>query len=388
MCLSAQLVINEVSQGSNNKEYTELLVLGSTGCPTECVDIRNWIVDDNNGWFAAGSGTGIANGHIRFRNTSQWSCVKPGSLIVLYNNSDINPNLPPQDETDANNDCVYVLPYSSILLERNSNVPNLSNPNFLGPYALGGNWNGVIMRNGGDSYQTVSPSNLTQPHHAVSWGNNTSNTIIYFAGSASGDVFYMSNNIDDDPSLTTNWSIGSTSTQETPGAPNNAANAAWINGMNNNCMPASFADAGADVGYCVGDSNTSTTLTASGGVSYVWSTGDMTASTTVSPVATTTYTVTVTDATSCTSIDEVMVVVDAEPNPSISPSGTLCTNGSISLDASTGFDAYEWSNTEMTPSISISSAGTYTVEVTDSFGCTGTSSVTISSLSPPVNFMR
>ncbi|MBL4654589.1 MAG: hypothetical protein JKY33_02035, partial [Bacteroidia bacterium] len=55
----AQLVINEVSQGpSATKEYIELVVTGATNSPpacgtvSQCVDLRHWLIDDNNGWHA------------------------------------------------------------------------------------------------------------------------------------------------------------------------------------------------------------------------------------------------------------------------------------------------------------------------------------------------
>ncbi len=49
------------------------------------------------------------------------------------------------------------------------------------------------------------------------------------------------------------------------------------------------ASAGSDISICDGES---TTLTASGGTTYLWSNGETTASITVSPTETTTYTVT------------------------------------------------------------------------------------------------
>ena len=54
---SQQLIINEVSQGSGNGEYVELLVMGTLSCQqttTPCIDIRGYVIDDNNGYFAAG----------------------------------------------------------------------------------------------------------------------------------------------------------------------------------------------------------------------------------------------------------------------------------------------------------------------------------------------
>ncbi|MFK7814271.1 MAG: hypothetical protein AB8B59_17365, partial [Maribacter sp.] len=68
------------------------------------------------------------------------------------------------------------------------------------------------------------------------------------------------------------------------------------------------ANAGNDVSISVGES---TTLTATGGGSYIWSTGETTASITVSPDETTTYSVMVTsDKGDCTDADEVIVSVD------------------------------------------------------------------------------
>ncbi len=56
----AQLIINELSQGpSGNKEYVELLVTGTPTCGgANTVDLRGWIIDDNNSWHASGSGSG------------------------------------------------------------------------------------------------------------------------------------------------------------------------------------------------------------------------------------------------------------------------------------------------------------------------------------------
>ena len=53
----SQLVINEVSQGpQGSKEYVELLVTGTFNCDSSnCVDLRGWYIDDNNGSFSTGS---------------------------------------------------------------------------------------------------------------------------------------------------------------------------------------------------------------------------------------------------------------------------------------------------------------------------------------------
>jgi hypothetical protein len=82
------LIINEVSQGpSGSKEYVEFLVIPTSttqNCQT-CMDLRGWIIDDNNGYFSNGntSGTGVAAGAVRFSNDAIWSCIPFGTLIVI-----------------------------------------------------------------------------------------------------------------------------------------------------------------------------------------------------------------------------------------------------------------------------------------------------------------
>src|SRR5690554_4296847 len=94
---SPSLVINEVSNGiSGNKEYIELLVVGPPAQPCEApatLDIRGWIIDDNNGFLGTGSGNGIASGAFRFKNDPFWANVPVGTLILLYNQDDYETSL-------------------------------------------------------------------------------------------------------------------------------------------------------------------------------------------------------------------------------------------------------------------------------------------------------
>lgn len=64
---------------------------------------------------------------------------------------------------------------------------------------------------------------------------------------------------------------------------------------------------------------------------------------------------------------------------------TFCQGGSVTLTANTG-SSYMWSNGATTQSITVSNAGTYTVDVTNSYRCTATSSpvtVTVNTLPSP-----
>ena len=133
--------------------------------------------------------------------------------------------------------------------------------------------------------------------------------------------------------------------------------------------------AGADVAICTGNN---TVLTATGATTYSWSTGQTGASITVDPTTNTTYTVTGFNG-ACSATDSVDVTV--YPLPSVSISGTLtyCIGSNTTLDAGT-FVSYLWSTGETTQTIS-ATAGSYTVTVTDSNGCSNTSAqVTVSEL--------
>lgn len=114
-------------------------------------------------------------------------------------------------------------------------------------------------------------------------------------------------------------------------------------------------------------------LTASGGESYLWSTGSQDASITVNGPGT--YVVTAT--TSCGSDQATITVTEqALPTAGIDPAGgELCPNSTMQLTASGG-DGYLWSTSETTASIVISTAGTYSVSVTNACG-TAEASVTI-----------
>ncbi|AMM50686.1 hypothetical protein TH61_05150 [Rufibacter sp. DG15C] len=134
----------------------------------------------------------------------------------------------------------------------------------------------------------------------------------------------------------------------------------------------------------------STTLTASGGVSYTWSpaTGLSNASIAnpiASPTETTTYTVTGTDAKGCSKTVQVTVTVTPGPVATIQASGStaICQGSSVTLTASEG-TSYLWSTNETTRSITVSTKGSYFVTVSNSEGCKTTSAATqVTLVAPP-----
>ncbi|MGV8946041.1 MAG: gliding motility-associated C-terminal domain-containing protein, partial [Lutibacter sp.] len=127
------------------------------------------------------------------------------------------------------------------------------------------------------------------------------------------------------------------------------------------------------------DCNTpSTTLTASGGVSYLWSTGATTASITVSTGGI--YTVTVKGANGCSATSSVTTTLD-----STQPVAVIANNNGLTLDCNTtsttlmasGGVSYLWSTGATTASIAVSKGGTFTVRVTGANGCSADASVKV-----------
>lgn len=232
-----QLIINEFSQGANGaQEYIELVVVGQKNCAGDsCADIRGWIIDDNNGWYGASGGQGIAPGHMRFSNDANWSCVPFGSIILLYNLGDKNPVITlPDDPTDANNDNVYVLPSVSPLIEGNTATPlSPSSLTYVYPataYTASPAWNCIGLANTGDAVIVVNPANPGAAEHSIAYGNLTSAASAFITKTTSGGAknYYLTN---DQYTSSAAYNVGNAPADETPGVPNTAANAAWINSM-------------------------------------------------------------------------------------------------------------------------------------------------------------
>ena len=126
------------------------------------------------------------------------------------------------------------------------------------------------------------------------------------------------------------------------------------------------------------------TLSGPGGMSYGWSTGSHNQSITVSAAGS--YTLTVTDAHNCQSTSvPAVVTISNNPVAGITTSGntTFCQGQSVQLTASAG-TSYLWSTNETTASITVNTAGNYSVTVTESGSCTAVSNpLTITVNQPP-----
>jgi gliding motility-associated-like protein len=367
------LIVNEVSQGpTGSKEYVEFLVIPGTGpyqCSDYCLDLRGWIIDDNNGYFTGGggSGLGIANGAVRFSNDSFWQCIPVGTLILVYNDQDLNTAVPGIDNSIADGNCRLVLPISSTLFENQTVSPTTANATYpTTGWSPGGLWGPISMANGGDSFQIYNVSNLTTPVHGVSWVNNNINNIIYFSTSATNSVYFFANSVDNNPSSQANWVAGTCSApdNQTPGSPNNAANATYIQSLTNNCAGPLNATLSSttEAGSC--QCNGTATVSATGsipGYSYQWFDATNTSigqnSATASNLCPGTYSCIVTSAINCS---VTVVATINSSNTSITPTFTqvapICSGGSFTLPTtSTNGITGTWS-----PALNNSATTTYT----------------------------
>lgn len=136
---------------------------------------------------------------------------------------------------------------------------------------------------------------------------------------------------------------------------------------------------------CSGDT---ASIWATGGVSYQWSpastlTDANQSNTGAFPLSNTDYVVTVTDANGCINTDTAQVVVNPLPVAVVSPDQDICPGESAQLSASGGV-SYLW-NTDPTlscttcadPVATPAVTTTYTVVVTNMYGCTDTNSTTV-----------
>jgi len=127
-----------------------------------------------------------------------------------------------------------------------------------------------------------------------------------------------------------------------------------------------------------GSSTGSVSVSVSGGVtpySYSWNTIPVSNTASVNGLSVGTYTATVTDNNGCTTTADATVTSSNFPSLNITGITGICPGLSTTLCATSGFASYSWSSGETTQCISPSTADTFTVTVTDSYGCTGVKSV-------------
>jgi gliding motility-associated-like protein len=288
----------------------------------------------------------------------------------------------------------------------------------------GGNWSYTLLANTGDCARIVNLAGCEV--FSVCYGNVNLNTQIYFANGAElvtdhrNTVYFFNGN---DPLQQVNWSIGCSDNEtvldanqcganfQTPGVPNNAANAAFIGQFNNNCqpiLPMIASNTSTNV-VCNNGSNGSALISASGGIapyqiSWTGTTSGNPPGNEISVSGGTynltglvagTYNITVTGTHGCTATTTVTITSPTVLSASNTTTNTSCNgnNGSGVITAIGGTAPYNvsWTGTTSgnpagneiaasggTYTVTNLTAGTYNVTVTDANGCTATTTVMIS----------
>ena len=135
---------------------------------------------------------------------------------------------------------------------------------------------------------------------------------------------------------------------------------------------------------CLGNS---TTLTASGGISYQWSNAANTDTTTVSPSSTTTYSVTVTGANACSATTNATVAVNPIPSLSLGPDTVVCIDLGYIIPGISSASSIVWvpdsalsDPTSVSPRFFTTDSVNYTymvIAIDTTSGCADTSHLTI-----------
>ncbi len=133
---------------------------------------------------------------------------------------------------------------------------------------------------------------------------------------------------------------------------------------------------------CSGGNDGSVLVAATGGTSpysFLWSNGQTSAN--ITGLSAGTYKVTVNDANNCMSMDSVNITsVNTAPVVNLGPDTLLCseTDSVYTIIAGAGFSNYLWSNGTTGQTLTVNTAGVYSVTVTDANGCKDNDSVNVS----------
>jgi hypothetical protein len=127
-----------------------------------------------------------------------------------------------------------------------------------------------------------------------------------------------------------------------------------------------------DTTVCVGGT---LQVSAIAGLSYFWSTGATTQSVTAGPG---TISVTLTDSLGCVTADTLTISEAAEVE--ITGAKELCPGETVTLAATLASGSYVWSTGDTSSTVAAMGGATYSVSVTDPFGCVSADTVTLGSL--------
>jgi hypothetical protein len=202
---------------------------------------------------------------------------------------------------------------------------------------------------------------------------------ISISGAGTGNISWSGTSTGNDNGITLPYTINglaagtyTVSFVSTSGCVSNALNQSI---SDPNAPPAPFISVLGATTFCAGDN---VELISSEATGNTWSSGPTTQSITVTSSGS--YTVSITDALGCSSTSDVVnVTVNPLPaTPTISASGalTFCDGESVTLTSS-AVGGNEWSTGATSNAITVSTAGAYSVTVTNEFNCSQISTETV-----------
>ena len=148
--------------------------------------------------------------------------------------------------------------------------------------------------------------------------------------------------------------------------------------------PALLINLGNDTSQC-GGTITLTLDAGNPGSSYNWNTGETTQIITVSTTVTDTFYVNVTTSSGCVGTDTIIISIHPIPVVNLGNDTAFCAD-IVVLDAGNPGSTYQWNSGNTSQTNIIYFSGTYIVNVTNTFGCTATDTITITIYSfPQVN---
>ncbi|MDV7696218.1 T9SS type B sorting domain-containing protein [Chryseobacterium soli] len=116
---------------------------------------------------------------------------------------------------------------------------------------------------------------------------------------------------------------------------------------------------------------------------YIFSYSDITGnaipnpSSYVLPIGTTVIHVKVATTDGCFTVVRLTLTINPKPGIDLPEKIDFCAGKTVTLDAGPGFKTYVWNTGATTQTITVSTPGTYTVKVTNNFGCENTDSVQV-----------
>ncbi|MCX6232249.1 MAG: gliding motility-associated C-terminal domain-containing protein [Bacteroidetes bacterium] len=118
------------------------------------------------------------------------------------------------------------------------------------------------------------------------------------------------------------------------------------------------------------------------GCSYFWNTGQTTQSNTITTSGT--YAVTVTNSNGCIGKDTININFVQNPIINLGNDTTFCLGNIKILNAGNPGSSYNWSTGQISQTINVSVSGTYSVKVTNSYGCISRDTIIVNLLSKPI----